>query len=75
VSVTDDSGTTTLFFDPVDASLLATSRAHPRSVDSPATKAWQAYVASSVVNRTDQKVANGQKVANRRFAQRESPKE
>jgi hypothetical protein len=53
VSVADDSGTTTLFFDPVDASLLATSRTHPGS---PATTAWQAYVASSVVNRIDQRV-------------------
>jgi hypothetical protein len=56
VSVTDDSGTTTLFFDPLDASLLAASRTHPSSVDSPATTTWQAYVASSVVNRIDQRV-------------------
>jgi hypothetical protein len=49
VSVTDDSGTTTLFFDPMDASLLATSRAHPASETSTATLAWQAYEASGVV--------------------------
>jgi hypothetical protein len=51
VSVTDDSGTTTLFFDPADASLLATSRTHPASETSTATLAWQAYEESGVVQK------------------------
>ena len=51
VSVTDGSGTTTLFFDPAGASLLATSRTHPASETSTATLAWQAYEASGVVQK------------------------
>jgi hypothetical protein len=55
VSVTDPSGETLLFFDPIDASLLGTLRSHPVTDEGPGSTEWHAYqawgVASSVGER------------------------
>jgi hypothetical protein len=50
VSVTDASGETQLFFDPIDASLLGSTRSHPATDEGPASTEWHAYRAWGVVS-------------------------
>jgi hypothetical protein len=50
VSVTDPSGTTLLFFDPIDASLLGSLRSHPATDEGPGSTDWQTYQAWGVAS-------------------------
>jgi hypothetical protein len=50
VSVTDPSGETRLFFDPIDASLLGTLRSHPATDEEPGDTEWHAYRAWGVAS-------------------------
>lgn len=49
VSVSDPSGETRLYFDPIDASLLGSIRSHPADSGSAGTE-WHAYLESGVVS-------------------------
>jgi hypothetical protein len=50
VSVTDTSGETRLFFDPIDASLLGSLRSHPATDEGSGSMEWQAYRAWGVAS-------------------------
>jgi hypothetical protein len=55
VSVTDPSGETRLYFDPIDASLLGTTRSHPATDEGPESTDWHVYSAWGVVSDVDER--------------------